>query len=82
MQGRASRRLALLAEPLKPARAPFYVRLPVSPGLERTYPAAGWYWVPTGHSFAIYLGASFEVAAAELRDQLRELLKEPDSVAS
>lgn len=62
-RGRAARRLEQLAGPLKPERLPFYVRLPVRPGLEQTYPAQGWYWVPGGHPFAVFLGAS-EVAAS------------------
>lgn len=64
--GRAARRLSALAEALQPERSPYYVRLPVSPGLEHTFPAAGWYWVPNGHPVAVYLGASFELAAVEL----------------
>lgn len=68
-RGRAARRLELLAQPLKPTRPPFYVRLPVGPGLEKTYPAPGWYWVPTGHPFAVFLGAS-EVSAAIALNEL------------
>jgi hypothetical protein len=65
-QGRAARRLTDLAAPLVPERGPFYVRLPVSPGLEATYQAPGWYWVPPQHHVAVYLGASFETAAVHL----------------
>jgi hypothetical protein len=65
-QGRASRRLAVLAAPLAPEREPFYVRLPVAPGLETTYQAAGWYWVPRQHHTAVYLGGGFETAALAL----------------
>lgn len=65
-QGRAARRLAALAGPLKPERPPYYVRLPVPPGLEKAFPAAGWYWVPNGHHTAVFLGASFEAAVVEL----------------
>lgn len=73
-RGRAARRLELLAQPLKPTRAPFYVRQPVSPGLEKTYPAAGWYWVPHGHPFAVFLAASEISAAIALTElTLREL---------
>lgn len=69
-QGRAARRLQALAAPLKPARDPYYVRLPVAPGLESAFPAAGWYWVPAGHQFAVYLAASFETAAVQLHQDL------------
>ena len=71
-EGRAARRLALAAQALEPVKPPYYVRLPVLPGLERAFPAAGWYWVPHDHPVAVYLGASFEVAYAELRDLVRE----------
>ena len=67
-QGRAARRLAELAAPLRPERAPYYVRLPVPPGLEQSFPAAGWYWVPAGHHFAVFLAASFEGAAVILHN--------------
>ena len=65
--GRASNRLAVLAKPLKPEQEPWYVRQPVTPGLERSFPAEGWYWIPQGLPAAVYLGASFEIAAHELR---------------
>ena len=68
--GRASQRLATLAEPLLPERAPYYVRRPVAPGLERQFPADGWYWVPADHSVAVFLGASFELASHELHSLL------------
>lgn len=61
--GRQSRRLAELARPLRPYRAPFYVRLPVPPGLETTFPAAGWYWTPAAERpVAVFLGANVETA--------------------
>lgn len=66
MPGRAARRLANLAGPLEPERDPYYVQMPVSPGLERHFPAAGWYWIPQGHQTAVFLGASFDVAAVQL----------------
>lgn len=72
MSGRATRRLATLAKPLKPERAPYYVRRPVPPGLERQFPADGWYWVPAGHHVAVFLGGSFELAAHELHTLLKE----------
>lgn len=62
----AARRLAELAAPLSPVRVPFYVRPPVGPGLEDTFPAPGWYWVPRGHPVAVYLAYSVERAAIEL----------------
>lgn len=65
-QGRAARRLGALAAPLSPARAPYYVRLPVSPGLESTFPAPGWYWVPEGHTNAVFLAADAVTAAVQL----------------
>lgn len=68
--GRASTRLGTLAKPLKPERTPWYVRWPVSPGLERSFPAEGWYWIPAGHPVAVYLAASFESAAHELRNMI------------
>lgn len=66
----AARRLAELAAPLRPERAPWYVRLPIPPGLEETFPAPGWYWVPPGHPVAVYLGASFELAAVQLHKMI------------
>lgn len=66
MPGRATQRLAALGAPLRPERAPWYVRHPVPPGLERSFPADGWFWIPRGHHVAIFLGASFEIAAHEL----------------
>jgi hypothetical protein len=71
-QGRAARRLETLAAPLAPERPPYYVRLPVNPGLEASFPAAGWYWVPAGHQFAVYLAASFETAAVQLHQLNQE----------
>jgi hypothetical protein len=68
----AARRLAALAAPLKPEQAPFYMRPPVPPGLETTYPAPGWYWRPHGHPVAVYLGYSFELAAHTLRRLIEE----------
>lgn len=65
-QGRAARRLAGLAAPLHPERAPYYVRTPVPPGLEDAFPAPGWYWVPRHHHVAVYLAASFDGAAVQL----------------
>jgi hypothetical protein len=64
-QGRAARRLAVLASLLEPERAPFYVRRPVPPGLQSSFPADGWYWVPHNHHVAVFAGAS-EVEVAVL----------------
>ncbi len=72
MPGKASKRLETLAAPLKPERAPWYVRRPVSPGLERSFPADGWYWIPAGHPVAVFLGGSFEIAAHELYQLLEQ----------
>jgi hypothetical protein len=49
------------------------VRRPIPPALERAFPAEGWYWVPAEHHVAVFLAASFEAAAATLRETLREL---------
>lgn len=68
--GRAARRLEALAAPLAPERLPYYVRLPVNPGLEETFPAAGWYWIPNGHHTAVYLAASSYTAAVILHHEL------------
>jgi hypothetical protein len=57
----------VLAGPLRPVHAPWYVRHPVPAGIERQFPADGWYWVPSGHHVAIYLGSNYEIAAHELR---------------
>jgi hypothetical protein len=64
--GRGSQRLARLAAPLRPEREPYYVRHPVPPGLERQFPADGWYWVPKGHVVAVYLAQSEHLAYHEL----------------
>ncbi len=75
--GRASNRLAALAKPLKAEQEPWYVRHPVAPGLERSFPAEGWYWIPAGLPAAVYLGASFEIAAHELRAQIDQAIDGP-----
>lgn len=67
-------RLQALSQPLKPEKAPYYVRRPVPPGLERQFPAEGWYWLPAGHHVAVFLGASFEIAAHELHVKIGEEL--------
>jgi hypothetical protein len=79
MRGRASHRLEQLAAALEPERGPYYVRRPISPALEHTFPADGWYWVPRAHRVAVYLGASFEAAAVELRRQLTEQERDEES---
>lgn len=71
-QGRAARRLAALAAPLAPERPPYYVRLPVPPGLTDAFPAAGWYWVPAGHHVAVFLAASWDSAAITLHQLARD----------
>lgn len=67
MSRRANDRLAQLAVPLRPVRAPWYVRHPVAAGLERQFPADGWYWIPADHQIAVFLGQSYELAAHALR---------------
>lgn len=76
--GRSARRLAELAAPLEPRRAPFYVRPPVPAALADTFPAPGWYWVPAGHPFAVYLAYSFAGAAVRLHQLARELDDQED----
>jgi hypothetical protein len=66
-----TRRLARLAAPLKPEKSPYYVRLPVAPGLQDAFPATGWYWIPHGHDRVVFLGAS-EIDAARVLDRLIE----------
>lgn len=64
-------RLAQVAKPLKPAKCPWYVRAAtLSPGLEATFPADGWYWVPAGFATAVYLARSSTLAEHILRRQL------------
>lgn len=70
--GKRTRRLATLARPLKPEVPPYYVRRPVPPGLERSFPADGWYWVPAEHQVAVFLAASFELAAHELHTMIEQ----------
>lgn len=76
MPSRAATRtakLAGLASPLRPERAPYYVRLQsVPPGLDDVFPAEGWYWVPHGHHTAVYLAATFERAAIQLDRLVRQ----------
>jgi hypothetical protein len=74
MRGRAARRLEQVARPLEPDRPPYYVRLPVPPGLERTFPAEGWYWRPAGHPVAVFLGANELTAAIALHGMIQEQL--------
>lgn len=69
-------KLRELAAPLKPAKAPFYVR-ERPPTLAKTYPADGWYWIPQGHSFPIWLAKSYD----EARDVVMELLRREDREA-
>jgi len=68
MEGRGSRHLGELARPLQPERTPWYVRRPIPPGLERSFPAEGWYWIPHGFNVAVFLAHSYELAAHELRN--------------
>lgn len=78
LEGRSSRRLAQLAAPLHPVHAPWYVRHPVAAGLEHQFPADGWYWIPEGLVLGVYLGASYELAAHELRNLIERELARAD----
>jgi hypothetical protein len=69
-----SERLANIAAPLKPTKAPWFQRgAPI--GLEGQFPADGWYWIPAGHAVAVFLARDAGVAEHLLRDLLdRELV--------
>lgn len=71
-------RLARLAAPLAPAKAPWFVRgHAITPGLEAQFPAEGWYWIPRGHSVAVFLARSARVGEYHLRRALeREELEQ------
>lgn len=76
MQGTATRRLKRLAALLEPQVAPYYVRRPLPPGLRRSFPAEGWYWVPQGHHVAVFLGASEIDAAVTLHELIDQRIDE------
>jgi hypothetical protein len=64
-------RLAHVAAALRPEKPPWYVRAAeLAPGLETTFPADGWYWIPRGMHTAVYLGRSSGVAEHILRREL------------
>jgi hypothetical protein len=42
------------------------MRPPVAPGLEDTYPAAGWYWIPAGQITAVFLASNEPYATVVL----------------
>lgn len=73
MDGRATLRLRRLAAQVGAKRSPYYVRhSDLSPVLEDAFPADGWYWVPPGHDFAVYLGANELRAAIRLHQMIRD----------
>jgi hypothetical protein len=75
-------KLAALARPLKPERAPYYLRAENRPvTLRRELPATGWYWRPAGHPVAVYLGRNYDEARDELVDHLRRQLTSEDAAA-
>lgn len=66
--GARRRRLAKLAEPLKPDREPYYVDWTQATNL---HAAPGWYMVPHGLEHPIYLGAGSIQAEIALREHRR-----------
>jgi hypothetical protein len=69
-----SDRLAQIAAPLKPVKSPWFQRrAPV--GLEGTFPADGWYWIPNGHATAVFLGRDAGMAEYILRGLLQRELE-------
>jgi hypothetical protein len=52
------------------------VRRPIPPGLQSTFPADGWYWMPQGHHTVVFLAASEIDAAIELDRRLTALLED------
>ena len=75
--GKKTQRLERLARLLEPERMPYYVRRAgLPPGLARSFPADGWYWVPRGHHTAVYLAAGYEDAIVTLHRMIDELLDE------
>jgi hypothetical protein len=79
--GRATHKLARLAAPLRPERAPYFVRLPAPPGLEGTFPAQGWYWVPTGRQVVTFLAPNFELAVVCLHELHAAAQQDPETAA-
>lgn len=70
-QGRrnsAAQRLAILAQPLEPARTPWWVDQPGG-----ATPSQGWWWIPRGAQLPTYLGHNRIVAEAALRNLLEAL---------
>jgi hypothetical protein len=65
----AESKLGQLASELGAERAPYYMR-DRPRALTRTFPAPGWYWVPSGHQIAVYLGWNYD----ESRDVLVTLI--------
>jgi hypothetical protein len=67
MASSATLRLEQLAAPLRPVKAPWYVRHPVGAGLESQFPASGWYWIPAGHQVAVFLASGYDLGNHLLR---------------
>jgi hypothetical protein len=67
---------------LEPEQAPFYVRRPLPPGLQSAFPADGWYWVPSRHHVAVYLGASEIDASVALYRMIDDRIDETADAAS
>jgi len=76
-------KLAALAAPLAAARAPFYVRRrDLTLGLQRHFPADGWYWTPAGSPVAVWLAQTFDEAAYILRRQVERQEQDEEREAS
>lgn len=58
-------RLRDLAGELEPTKMPWFVTQP-----DRRTPSQGWWWVPTGQAFPIFLGHNHIVAEVQLRSLL------------
>lgn len=72
MHGRATTRLRRLAAQVGAKRPPYYVRKSdIPPTLEDSFPVDGWYWVPPGHDFAVFLAANELRAAIRLHTMIR-----------
>jgi hypothetical protein len=60
-------RLRELADELEPVKPPWFVNHPEH--RSRT-PSMGWWWVPAGQQYPVYLGHNHIVAEMQLRDVL------------
>jgi hypothetical protein len=78
----ATQRLEALARPLRPERAPYFMRMKDRPvTLRRVFPAEGWYWRPRGHPVAVFLGRNYDEARDELIEQLHRAETEAEAPA-